>query len=59
MKKEVYIYNRDAAAKKELTSYDYSGVGKSNNYYEEIYIYTSLQQHPLTTPIHSIHTHSC
>ena len=33
-----------------------SGVGISN-YYKEIYNYTSLQHHPLTTPIHSNHTH--
>ena len=33
-----------------------SGVGESNNYYEDIYnIYTSLQQHSLTTPIDSTH----
>ena len=33
-----------------------SGVGESNNYYEFIYnIYTSLQQHSLTTPIDSAH----
>ena len=32
-----------------------SGVGESNNYYEDIYnIYTSLQ-HSLTTPIDSTH----
>ena len=52
MNKEIY---RDDAAKKELIYT--SGVGESNNYYEDIYIYTSLQQHPLTTPIHSNHTH--
>ena len=33
-----------------------SGVGESNNYYEDIYnIYTSLQQHSLTIPIDSTH----
>ena len=33
-----------------------SGVGESNNYYENIYnIYTSLQQHSLTIPIDSTH----
>ena len=33
-----------------------SGVGERNNYYEDIYnIYTSLQQHLLTTPIDSTH----
>ena len=33
-----------------------SGVGENNNYYEDIYnIYTSLQQHSLTTPIDSTH----
>ena len=46
--------NRDDAAKKRANT---SGVGESNNYYEGIYIYTSLQQNPLTTPIHSNHTH--
>ena len=39
--------NRDAAAKKKLIEVEY--IGKSNNYYEDIYNYTSLQQHPLTT----------
>ena len=37
--------NRDDAAQKRANT---SGVGKSNNYYEDIYI-TSLQQHSLTT----------
>ena len=46
--------NRDDAAKKRANT---SGVGKSNNYYEDIYNNTSLQQHSLTTPIHSNHTH--
>ena len=46
--------NRDDTAKKELIQV--SGVGESNNYYEDIYnIYTSLQQHSLTTPIDSTH----
>ena len=45
--------NRDAAAPKRANT---SGVGESNNYYEDIYnIYTSLQQHSLTTPINSTH----
>ena len=35
---------------------DTRGVGISNNY-EEIYDYTSLQPHPLATPIDSIHIH--
>ena len=41
--------------KKELIQVEY--IGKSINYYEDIYVYTFLQQHPLTTPIHSNHTH--
>ena len=37
--------NRDDTAKKRVNT---SGVGESNNYYEDIYnIYTSLQQHSL------------
>ena len=45
--------NRDDTAKKRVNT---SGVGESNNYYEDIYnIYTSLQQHSLTTPIDSTH----
>ena len=45
--------NRDDTAKKIVNT---SGVGESNNYYEDIYnIYTSLQQHSLTTPIDSTH----
>ena len=44
--------NRDDTAKKRVNT---SGVGESNNY-EDIYnIYTSLQQHSLTTPIDSTH----
>ena len=41
--------SRDTAAQKRANK---SGVGKSNNHYEDIY-YTSLQhlQHPLITPI--------
>ena len=40
--------------KKELANT--SGVGESNNYYEDIYNnYTSLQQHSLTAPIDSTH----
>ena len=41
--------------KKELIQVEY--IAKINNYCEDIYIYTSLQQHPLTTPIHGKHTH--
>ena len=45
--------NRDDTAKKRVNT---SGVGESNNYYEDIYnIYTSLQQHSLTIPIDSTH----
>ena len=45
--------NRDDTAQKIVNT---SGVGESNNYYEDIYnIYTSLQQHSLTTPIDSTH----
>ena len=47
--------SRDAAAKKELIQVEY--IGKNNNNYEDIYISTPLLQHPLTTPIHSNHTH--
>ena len=45
---------QEVAAKKRTNT---SGVGKINNYCEDIYIYTSLQQHPQTTPIHGNHTH--
>ena len=45
---------KKADAKKRANT---SGVGKINNYCEDIYLYTSLQQHPLTTPIHCNHTH--
>ena len=44
--------SRDAAAKKRANT---SGVGKSNNNYEDIFNYTSLQQHLLATPIDSTH----
>ena len=45
--------NRDDTAKKRVNT---SGVGESNNYYEDIYnLYTSLQQHSLTVPIDSTH----
>ena len=45
--------NKDDTAKKRVNT---SGVGESNNYYEDIYnIYTSLQQHSLTIPIDSTH----
>ena len=45
--------NRDDTAKKRVNT---SGVGESNNYYEDIYnIYASLQQHSLTIPIDSTH----
>ena len=62
--RSIYIYkykktfkneqrNRDDTAKKRVNT---SGVGESNNYYEDIYnIYTSLQQHSLTIPIDSSH----
>ena len=46
--------SRVAATKKRTNT---SGVGKMNNNSEDIYIYPSLQQHPLTTPIHCNHTH--
>ena len=46
--------SKDAAAKKRPNT---RGVGKIKNYCEDIYIATSLQQHPLATPIRCNHTH--
>ena len=46
MNKEIGMH--DAAKKRANTS----GVGESNNYYEDIY---NIQQHSLTTPVDSTH----